>query len=270
MLIVFCPLYYEAEVFIDAFHLKKKSMIESVESFSNEEGTIELHLTGTGKINAAAVVSLVLSCNKDAFAVFYGAASSLKKESDDLYIAREIYDVDTGFTYYPDCLIKTKILETGFATGSIILSEESSLNLNDEFLIYDEESSAFYQAANRFIGPHQMLFLRFVSDYKEGNKIQREQIEQKSKSVFPKVKDVLDEIIKSNQSVEIKEDPCVSSFIEKTHASISMQRNIHQCVHYAVIANIDYVSILRMLLTKEVNTKEEGKKLIHAFIQQCM
>ena len=132
-----------------------------------------------------------------------GSASSLH----GIYLIHKITDEVTGRTYYPDMLYKhtfdeveiitipsvktrekvaivsnpsirnTEKMQTisnpsvrmkgkmEVATASLVRDEEKQELISAP--LYDMEAAAIYQAGSYFVGPHQMQFLKVVSD--EGN-----------------------------------------------------------------------------------------------------
>lgn len=63
--------------------------------------------------------------------------------------------------FYPDMLLNTGLPEASLITGAKLYTKQESRYAAD---IYDMEATAVYQAASMFLGPHQMNFLRIVTD----------------------------------------------------------------------------------------------------------
>ena len=63
--------------------------------------------------------------------------------------------------FYPDMLLNTGLPEASLITGAKLYTKQESGYAAD---LYDMEAAAIYQAASMFLGPHQMNFLRIVTD----------------------------------------------------------------------------------------------------------
>ncbi|MBP3802998.1 MAG: hypothetical protein J6I76_03740, partial [Oribacterium sp.] len=94
---------------------------------------------------------------------------SLTEEGDnsDIFLLNKLLDQNADRTFYPDMLIKTDLREASGITGSTVLSQRAAAFMAvaaEGYDLYDMESAAVYQAGNLFLGPHQMSFIRVVSD----------------------------------------------------------------------------------------------------------
>ncbi len=285
MLEIFCAIYPEAKVLIQRYHLKKDSEFQRWDRFINAEQTIALTITGCGKINASSCVTAVLLKDENSFVLSFGSAAFLYEIPFGLYQADRICDIDTGIAYYPDLLIQTHCKECGFLTGSQLLSTQENtrmtiepivdlkkylteINLNHTYALYDTESSAIYHASNGFVGPHQMLFLRFPSDC-DASQITAKQIEEKVESIF----DSLDSMIQNILFLQTKDtelyDPFIKQFQQHIHASTTMCNQINQIIQYCKTIDFDYHNVIQELLRYEIQSKDDGKKVFHEFQRKC-
>ncbi|WDC84242.1 hypothetical protein PL321_18815 [Caloramator sp. mosi_1] len=83
-----------------------------------------------------------------------------RSSSREVFLCNKIKDNETNFTFYPDILLKHPFKEAGIETFSrVVIKEEVSEQL------VDMEASALYQAASVFLKPHQIFFIKIVSDY---------------------------------------------------------------------------------------------------------
>lgn len=94
---------------------------------------------------------------------------NLAEEGDnsDIFLLNKLLDQNSDRTFYPDMLIKTDLREASGITGSTVLSQRAAAFMAvaaEDYDLYDMESAAVYQAGNLFLGPHQMSFIRVVSD----------------------------------------------------------------------------------------------------------
>lgn len=258
MIYIVCALYAESKSLIQRFHLKRKETVKGVEVFENEDTSLVLCLTGTGKLAAASAVSAVLehydAGEEDCLIQFGSAGSTLKK---GIYMIHEIKD--TCRSYYPDMLY-----DFGMKECSCKCVEEVQRNIQDSSTVYDMESAGVYVAANRRLGPHQMVFLKFVSD--SGEKISASYLTQQA-SLYT---DTIVEIVNFLQSCEKQtfvlndeEKEQVETFAEKLHCTKAMKDRMYQLVQYAKAAGIPFAE--KMEGYEEVNSKEEGKKALEAY-----
>lgn len=261
MLEIICAIYPEAKPLIHHLSLKKSQCIKGCDSFISSDEKIRLTLTGVGKIQAASAAALLLDQSEDPYLLSFGSAFGFQ---EGLFLADKITDIDTGRSFYPDLLLKTSLKETEFITGSKVLKTNDA---SEKFAgkIYDMESSAVYESALRFIGPHQMMFVRFVSDH-DANSVHSSDIIERCEAVYPDVKELIDEILSSvseNETEEINEE--TDAFCERIHASRSMKEEIRQIVRYASSMDMDHHAIMHELTEQEVTSKEEGKKVLYEF-----
>ncbi len=106
-----------------------------------------------------------------------------------MYHIHRITDAATKRDFYPDMLLNAGLPEASLITGARLLAAQDTWaqvdaqrgekfrrgttddaapgTLADRLaapLLYDMEAAAIYQAASMFLGPHQMNFLRIVTD----------------------------------------------------------------------------------------------------------
>ncbi len=286
MLEIFCAIYPEAKPLIQHLHLKKDPSSQKWDRFINEQQTIRLTLTGTGKVNASSAVAMTLMDSMDPFVISFGSSAYLKELPFDLYQGSCICDIDSAIAYYPDVVYELGLKECGLLTGSQLLSNKVNprmsiqpyvdlrsylSNIVDQYPIYelyDTESSAIYETANLFVGPHKMVFLRFPSD-QDAETITGCDITQKVESLYPRLQEVIQKLLSFNQQQEVEEDHCVGSFKQHIHSSKTMNDQIDQIIRYCRTIDKDYVSIIHELMNEEVKDKEEGKKVFHEFQKRC-
>lgn len=234
MIHIFTALYPEAKLLIQELNLKKRVQQSHYQQFVSEAQDLTLTLTGVGPMNAAMVVSSVLTeygagvgdqlLSLGTAAELRGvegekkvnarsairrstAAKSMPATTDppeslaSLYHIHRITDKESGRSFYPDMLLHTGLPEGSVVTGTELLTGEErkhwasrktkhapslhrrtteedecagargllsngtyvASRMTDE-LLYDMEAAGVYQAASMFLGPHQMNFLRIVTD----------------------------------------------------------------------------------------------------------
>lgn len=119
-----------------------------------------------------------------------------------LIMVNKLIDVESGRTFYPDMIYRHPFLEgevetsvhvyaakTGVRDEVTVRTDVAGVNAQDEEMkrgeavgqsvcdesmtqvegarqsVHDMEAAAFYEAGNFFYGPHQMMFLKVVTDY---------------------------------------------------------------------------------------------------------
>ena len=164
MIHIFTSLYPEAKPLIQALSLKKRAAQTHYQQFLSEEGDICLTITGVGPLQAAAVTASVLT-DYDAGAqdqlLSLGTAARLTTCPASMYHVNKITEAATMRDFYPDMLLNTGLPEASLITGAKLYTKQESGYAAD---LYDMEAAAIYQAASMFLGPHQMNFLRIVTD----------------------------------------------------------------------------------------------------------
>ena len=111
------------------------------------------------------------------------------EKNASMYHIHRITDAATKRDFYPDMLLNTGLPEASLITGAKLLTAQdrwaqveaqqnvkSRQDTTDDSMssilgarlaaprLYDMEAAAVYQAASMFLGPHQMNFLRIVTD----------------------------------------------------------------------------------------------------------
>ena len=164
MIHIFTALYPEAKPLIQALSLKKCAAQTHYQQFLSEEGDLSLTITGVGPLQAAAVTASVLT-DFDAGAsdqlLSLGTAARLTTCPASMYHVNKITEAVTMRDFYPDMLLNTGLPEASLITGAKLYTKQESGYAAD---LYDMEAAASYQAASMFLGPHQMNFLRIVTD----------------------------------------------------------------------------------------------------------
>ena len=196
MIHIFTALYPEAKPLIQALSLKKRAVQTHYQQFLSEEADLSLTITGVGPLQAAAVTASVLT-DFDAGAsdqlLSLGTAAALTACPASMYHVNKITEAVTLRDFYPDMLLNTGLTEASLITGATLLvaqdtwaqveaqveaqqdvkSRQDTMDdsvsgiLGDRLAaprLYDMEAAAVYQAASMFLGPHQMNFLRIVTD----------------------------------------------------------------------------------------------------------
>lgn len=274
MIYIFTALYYEAQIFIQKYNLIKNQERTWFQEFYSETAGIRLAITGVGELAAAAVVSSVCSLYKPApndFLLNIGLCAHTAHHNG-IFLCNKIIEQATGKTFYPDMLYRHNFLEGTIVTG-MQLWEDKAYYI--PAIMYDMEAAAVYQTGIHFFSPHQMVFLKIVSDKGSAKEVSKEQavllMEQYKNHIFDYIKQ-LSVIAKDQHSFQNlqseKNEKIVEAFCADIHCSKAMKDAIKQYIHYLTLSNIDYISIIQDMYQQNqlpCKDKKEGKLYLEEF-----
>ena len=233
MIHIFTSLYPEAKPLIQALSLKKRAAQTHYQQFLSEEGDICLTITGVGPLQAAAVTASVLT-DYDAGAqdqlLSLGTAARLTTCPASMYHVNKITEAATMRDFYPDMLLNTGLPEASLITGAKLYTKQESGYAAD---LYDMEAAAIYQAASMFLGPHQMNFLRIVTD---------DGLTQEEMETGMTMRTV------TNAASGTESKPAVGT---EASAPRSLAAHVTECVEQQVDTNVTVVDKLRALMAAE-------------------
>ncbi|MDE7266719.1 MAG: hypothetical protein K2N89_04560, partial [Lachnospiraceae bacterium] len=213
MIYIFTALYCEAHIFIRHFNLIKDQESTWFQQFYNEAAGIRLAVTGVGEIAAAAVISSVCSVYKptqDDLLLNIGICAHTTK-NDGIFLCNKIIEKATGRTFYPDMLYRHN-----FAEGTIVTGMRPYHFNNDAIqmpegtlaeTLYDMEAAAVYQTGIHFFGPHQMIFLKIVSDRGSVEDISKERTELLMEKYKDCIFDYIGQISTITQKIGCRKSP---------------------------------------------------------------
>ena len=198
----------------------------------------------------------------------------------EVYLCKKITEHVTGRTFYPDILYRHPFVEAEIVTGAMPYRTENKTELmkkNEtaiknnaaEGFLYDMEASSIYQAGAYFFNPHQMSFLKVVTDEGNVQDLSAEMLKQSIEGAVPEIRSYLDDLVKIDEIKKRqnrKELEEVLEFAQKLsadmHCSAVMRASVIQQLKYAVLAGIDYQGIIEeMYQAGELPCKDkrEGK-----------
>ena len=137
------------------------------------------------------------------------------------------------------------------------------------------EASAIFLAASRFVPPHRMIFLKYVSDSgtDDPKKITSAMLQEGAEKQVSKVLAVLEHlktIVEDDYAID--EDLFLNTFLN-LRASETMRHELRQLFRYAKAEGLDMEKLLSDL-EKEglypVNSKREGKEVIDVIRQRLI
>ncbi len=296
MIFIFTALYPEAKPLIRMLGLRKRAGQTHYQQFISEDEAFVLSLTGVGAMNAAIVTSSVLTeyaagpgdqllsfgTAAAVYAGFVPAPSEHAALSGEMYHIHRITEQWTKRDFYPDMLLRTELPEASLMTGAKLLPAAAS-DVRSEGpapFLYDMEGSAVYQAAALFLGPHQMNFIRVVTDggltpqQTEDPRQLSEHVTGCIETQEAALKLLLQRLIawKSDASdlsdaQILTEDAerCIQKLTEDAHFSSTMADALRQLLRYAVLSRIDWQKAVQKLYDEQLlptRDKRAGKELL--------
>lgn len=266
MIYIFTALYCEADLFIKKFRLEKNLENERFQEFYQEEAGIRLTVTGVGEIAAAAAVSSVCATYKPRegdMLLNVGTCAHIDGNLG-IFLCNKILEQATGKTFYPDLLYRHNLQEETIVTGMLPCNSQEHFNGN----LYDMEAAAIYQAGAYFFGPHQMMFLKVVSDQGAAAKVSKENVHHLMETYQETLFDFIggfSAIAYADQGnpedLQQKEIRMETLFAD-LHCSKAMRDALRQHIHYWDLAGKEYASVIGELYREGLlpcKDKREGK-----------
>ena len=308
MIYIFTALYPEAKPLIRTFSLKKTVTGLPFDVYENTDSDLRLVITGAGMTAAACGVSAVLGkygVGERDHLINVGtcAAENLPCEKNDdtkagdreIYLCHNITDRNTAHTYYPDMLYHHPFKEAEIITEPVVWKNGTEQNMKtgdrntmpdaiqimkcEPLLLHDMESAAVYQAGSFWLGPHQMSFIKIVSDEGNGEKITPQTLECVVENNIEQIKAYvtdLGQISAQDEERQRKEQHCMTvaeQLCQELHCSQTMRAAVVQCVRYWTLADVDYQHVLdEMRADGELpcRYRREGKKRFEELKQRLL
>lgn len=289
MIYIFTALYPEARPLIQYFSLIKDTKNTRFQVFRNEENEICLTITGTGSITAATAAASVCTeygVKSHDFLINIGTCAGISAGNgemgnnplENIVLCDKITELSTGKTFYPDILYRNSFDEAGIITGlkllntlsggQTLLAEDIKMSLQ-EIVLYDMEAAAIYQAGAYFFGPHQMSFLKIVSDAGAASTVSAHMVEQMISAHIEEIAAYIRQLRKIAE-IEQKQEKTLSkqavAWIDKLsadlHCSKVMQDSLRQHIRYLELAGSHYEDIFCEMYAEgklPCKDKREGK-----------
>ena len=281
MIYVFMALYAEAKPLIEKLDLKKiNSRFKFIQYESPE---ICLTITGVGSIAASTAVGAVCASRdigETDILVNIGSCAGSASSLHGIYLIHKITDEVTGRTYYPDMLYKHTFDEVEIITIPSVKTREKVESVSNSRLLYDMEAAAIYQAGSYFVGPHQMQFLKVVSDEGNGAAVTPDMLTECMNMYVDEMAELLDTlqaITKEWQEQKFvfseEETGMVAQLCEDLHCSAVMKASVEQLCRYWKLSGIDYVSYISDMYAQGLlpcKDKREGKRRMDEFRKELL
>ncbi|NLO82447.1 MAG: hypothetical protein GX094_05230 [Clostridiales bacterium] len=181
MIYVVAALPWEARPIVERHKLKRDDGCKFFPLFKGNG--MYLIVSGIGKMaSAIATTYLLAGVNTDQGVAIVnigvcGAASQKHSIGTPVLIHR-IVDYETGREYYPDILLEHPFVEGSIATHNRLVRQKDvdsgQIQLCADFV--DMEASGFFQAASKFLSPHQIYIIKIIGDYLEADNFDKSEI----------------------------------------------------------------------------------------------
>lgn len=281
MIYVFVALYPEAKPIIRRLGLKRGRAEFGFDVYAADGIELKLVITGTGMIAAATAVGSTLAYyhagrnNRDITLVNFGSCAGGGRVGET-YLCNKIVDRISGHTFYPDILYRHDFLEQYVVTEPDVL-KEGLASLHEEGL-HDMEAAAVYQAGSRFLGPHQMCFIKVISDAGKEGKLSAgeltEIMETGAEAFFRHLQEYTGQDVPEKRAADSgrgengsmpadDEGQVCEQLCQQLHCSETMRMAVRQCIRYWSLAGVDYQRVLRQMREQKelpCRDRREGKK----------
>ena len=277
MLFIVCALSCEAKPLISALSLRKDNFACPYDTFFSTDSSVVLTVSGMGTVLAASATTYLLtrfgfSPEKD-FLINFGSCAG---KEPGFHLINRITDEATGRSFYPDMLYDLSACGLpAFSEKALVTVNKVVSSLADPNVLYEMEASAIFLAASRFVPPHRMIFLKYVSDSgtDDPKKITSSMLQEGAEKQVSKVLAVLEHlktIVEDDYAID--EDLFLNTFLN-LRASETMRHELRQLFRYAKAEGLDMEKLLSDL-EKEglypVNSKREGKEVIDVIRQRLI
>lgn len=271
MVYVFCAFYGECSGLIKHYNLKKcqTDKYYRFDVFENENQPVRIILTGQGSVMAAAAVSGAASFFgiKAEDAIINVGTCAGDYEPGQVFICNKITEEATGRTFYPDMILRSGLPERELVTVPVVINKPIHEYVNKDshnMALYDMEAAAIYQAANLYVGPHRMGFVKVVSDNGdiEGltpdfiKKLMAEAVDEIASYVDMFVTDTHD-MCRAEESTQFTNQLC-----KDLHCSKVMENQVRQLIKYLSLEGTDYMTYINRLYDEgrlPAHDKKNGK-----------
>lgn len=279
MIYLFTALYCEAQPLIRYFGLEKEiTNPMPFQVFVNPEAQLCLTVTGPGGVAAAAALSSTCTAKKA------GAKDHLVNigicgvragtaRPGTLYLCNKLTEQATGRTFYPDLLFRHDFCEAAVVTRvKPYRSQAQETGLPADGVLYDMEAAAVYQAGAYYVGPHQMHFLKLVSDPGAPDSVRPDQVRTWLRLQTEKMDAYFTQLRAASRLAGTADDPKMAQMqtdaarLEKDLCcSRTMYETLKQHMRYCVLAGLEYepaVSELYRTGRLPCTDRKEGKKCL--------
>ncbi|MBQ9764601.1 MAG: hypothetical protein IJW18_00205 [Lachnospiraceae bacterium] len=253
MIVILTALRFEATPFIKHYSLKRDSSYKRNELYRNNDNSILLLVTRSGKLPSAISLTEFLTTYKltpyDHLINVGICGTSATDNIGSVYLCNRILDHDTAKYYYPDMLYSHNFSEAGIETFSVPVNE----SMTTKESLVDMESSALFVAGSTFLSPHQMHFLKIPSDMLEPDKVSKNDVNTLILDSVPIVTEWIDHLVSLSNaetsaygfptSLFPEEQKLFDTISESLRLSVTMKEQLLQLFIYHKLIHGDLSDI---------------------------
>ena len=275
MLFIVCALHCEAKPVIEALGLKRDTDSNPFEIYSSDRYC--LILSGMGVINASSAVTYLLTKhrfdNHTDMLVNFGSCAG---KDPGLYLINKITDSATGRDYYPDLLYDLSSYGLPItAEKALVTSYHVVSDLEYPDKLYEMEAAAVFSAASRFVSPHRMVFLKFVSDQgvDDPKEITPAHLTACAATHTPALLEVFGALSLMTEPVTSIDEALFQKTCEELRASETMMHQLRSLFTYAEVSGQDLKPILSSFHEEgrlPSGSKREGKAVLDELRKQLL
>lgn len=271
MVYVFCAFYGECSGLIKHYNLKKcqTDKYYRFDVFENENQPVRIILTGQGSVMAAAAVSGAASFFgiKAEDAIINVGTCAGDYEPGQVFICNKITEEATGRTFYPDMILRSSLPERELVTAPVVIRKSIHEYANKDshnMVLYDMEAAAIYQAANLYVGPHRMGFVKVVSDNGDIEGLTPDFIKGLMAEAVDEIASYVDRFVADTHDMCRAEESTqfTNQLCEDLHCSKVMENQVRQLIKYLSLEGTDYMTYINKLYDEgrlPAHDKKNGK-----------
>ena len=271
MVYVFCAFYGECSGLIKHYNLKKcqTDKYYRFDVFENENQPVRIILTGQGSVMAAAAVSGAASFFgiKAEDAIINVGTCAGDYEPGQVFICNKITEEATGRTFYPDMILRSSLPERELVTAPVVIRKSIHEYANKDshnMALYDMEAAAIYQAANLYVGPHRMGFVKVVSDNGDIEGLTPDFIKGLMAEAVDEIASYVDMFVTDTHDMCRAEESTqfTNQLCKDLHCSKVMENQVRQLIKYLSLEGTDYMTYINKLYNEgrlPAHDKKNGK-----------
>ena len=271
MVYVFCAFYGECSGLIKHYNLKKcqTDKYYRFDVFENENQPVRIILTGQGSVMAAAAVSGAASFFgiKAEDAIINVGTCAGDYEPGQVFICNKITEEATGRTFYPDMILRSSLPERELVTAPVVIRKSIHEYANKDshnMALYDMEAAAIYQAANLYVGPHRMGFVKVVSDNGDIEGLTPDFIKGLMAEAVDEIASYVDMFVADTHDMCRAEESTqfTNQLCKDLHCSKVMENQVRQLIKYLSLEGTDYMTYINKLYNEgrlPAHDKKNGK-----------
>ena len=271
MVYVFCAFYGECSGLIKHYNLKKRQTDKyyRFDVFENENQPVRIILTGQGSVMTAAAVSGAASFFgiKAEDAIINVGTCAGNYEQGQVFICNKITEEATGRTFYPDMILRSGMPERELVTAPVVIRKSIHEYANKDshnMVLYDMEAAAIYQAANLYVGPHRMGFVKVVSDNGDIEGLTPDFIKGLMAGAVDEIASYVDMFVTDTHDMCRAEESTqfTNQLCKDLHCSKVMENQVRQLIKYLSLEGTDYMTYINKLYNEgrlPAHDKKNGK-----------